>query len=120
MAQILTVDDSVTMRQMVKFTLARAGHEVDEAGDVEQALRRALGQQYDLVVADVNMPGRNGIELVKALRALPQYKFIPILMLTTESDAELKQAGKAAGATGWVVKPFDPESLMAVVQKVLA
>jgi two-component system, chemotaxis family, chemotaxis protein CheY len=120
MAQILTVDDSVTMRQMVKFTLSRAGHEVDEAGDVDAALQRIMGKQYDLVLADLNMPGKNGIELVKALRALPQYKFTPILMLTTESEAGLKQAGKAAGATGWVVKPFDPDALMTVVKQVLA
>ncbi|WP_018988464.1 response regulator [Aromatoleum toluclasticum] len=119
MAHVLTVDDSITMRQMVRFTLASAGHQVDEAGNADEALERARVRRFDLVVADVNMPGRSGIELVKALRELPGYKFTPILMLTTESDAALKQAGKAAGATGWLVKPFDPDTLISVLRRVL-
>lgn len=120
MAQILTVDDSVTMRQMVKFTLSSAGHEVDEAGNVDEALERVRAKRFDLVIADVNMPGKSGIDLVRALRALPAFKFTPILMLTTESEPALKQAGKAAGATGWIVKPFDPDTLLSVLQRVLA
>ena len=119
MAQILTVDDSITMRQMVKFTLTSAGHEVEEASNVDEALETVRGRRFDLVIADVNMPGKNGIELVKALRAMSAFKFTPILMLTTESEPALKRAGKAAGATGWIVKPFDPDTLLSVLQRVL-
>jgi two-component system chemotaxis response regulator CheY len=119
MALILTVDDSTTMRQMVSFTLASAGHEVGEAANADDALAMAGSRRYELVIADVNMPGRNGIELVRELRKLPEYRFTPILMLTTESEPQLKQAGKAAGATGWIVKPFNPDTLLAVLRRVL-
>ena len=119
MAAILVVDDSTTMRQMVAFTLASAGHQVTEAPDGNQALGLARQKKFDLVITDVNMPGMNGIDLVQSLRGLPECKFIPILVLTTEAGAELKQKGKSAGATGWIVKPFNPELLLATLKKVL-
>ena len=119
MAQILVVDDSTTMRQMVAFTLTSAGHEVVEAPDGNQALATAKTKKFDLVITDVNMPGMNGIDLVQSLRALPDCKFIPILVLTTEAGADLKQEGKSAGATGWIVKPFNPEVLLETLKKVL-
>ncbi|MBV8029924.1 MAG: response regulator [Betaproteobacteria bacterium] len=119
MASILVVDDSTTMRQMVAFTLTSAGHDVTEAPDGNQALAKAKGKKFDLVITDVNMPGMNGIDLVQSLRALPDCKFIPILVLTTEAGAELKQKGRSAGATGWIVKPFNPEVLLDTLKKVL-
>jgi two-component system chemotaxis response regulator CheY len=119
MAHILAVDDSASMRQMVTFTLQDAGHEVLEAVDGQQALQVATSKKVDLVLTDINMPNMDGIALIRALRALPQYKFTPILTLTTESAAEKKMEGKAAGATGWIVKPFNPEQLLAVIKKVL-
>ena len=114
-ARILVVDDSASMRQMVAFALTSAGYAVDEAEDGKVALGRAQGQRFNAVVTDVNMPNMDGI----ALRGLPDYKFTPMLMLTTESAADKKAEGKAAGATGWLVKPFNPEQLVATVQKVL-
>ena len=119
MAKILAVDDSTSLRQMVAFTLKQAGHEVVEASDGRDALQKARGGRVDLVLSDVNMPGMDGISLVKELRMLPSYKFTPILMLTTESSPEKKQEGKAAGATGWIVKPFSPDQLLATVKRVL-
>lgn len=119
MASILTVDDSTSMRQMVSFTLKGAGYEVVEAVDGVEALEIAKTRSFDLVVTDVNMPNMDGISLIKELRNLPDFKFTPILMLTTESAAEKKQEGKAAGATGWIVKPFDPEQLISTIKKVL-
>ena len=119
MAHILVVDDSTTMRQMVSFTLTSASHSITEAGNGVEALRVAQNGKFDAVIADVNMPEMNGIELIKALRALPAYKFVPILMLTTESQNEKKLEGKAAGATGWIVKPFNPEALLNVLGRVL-
>ena len=119
MASILVVDDSTTMRQMVAFTLTSAGHEVTEAPDGNKALVAAKQKKFDLVITDVNMPGMNGIDLVQSLRGLPECKFIPILVLTTEAGAELKQKGKSAGATGWIVKPFNPEVLLETLKKVL-
>ncbi len=119
MAQILVVDDSTSMRQMVSFTLKGNGHQVVEAVDGVQALACAKSQSFNLVITDVNMPNMDGITLTKELRSLPNYRFIPILTLTTESSAEKKMAGKAAGATGWLVKPFNPEQLIATVKKVL-
>ena len=116
---ILTVDDSSTMRQMITFTLKGAGFEVLEAGDGVEALEVAKGKKLSLVVTDVNMPRMDGITLVQRLRALPEFRFTPILVLTTESDASMKQKGKEAGATGWIVKPFSPEKLLEVVNKVL-
>jgi two-component system, chemotaxis family, chemotaxis protein CheY len=121
MAKILTVDDSASMRQMVDLTLKSAGHEVVSAVDGVDALRKASdGEPVDLVITDVNMPNMDGITLVRELRRLPQYRGVPLLVLTTEASAERKQEGRAAGATGWLVKPFDPERLLATVDKVLA
>ena len=119
MASILAVDDSASMRQMVTFTLKGAGYEVVEAADGVQALNAAKTRRFNLVITDVNMPNMDGIALIKELRALPNYKFTPLLMLTTESSPEKKQLGKAAGATGWIVKPFNPEQLLSTVKKVL-
>ena len=119
MATILAVDDSNSMRQMVSFTLKQAGHDVTEAADGEEALALAKSNSFNLVISDVNMPKMDGIALIKALRTLPSYKFTPLLMLTTESGSDKKQEGKAAGATGWIVKPFNPDQLLATVKRVL-
>lgn len=119
MASILAVDDSASMRQMVAMTLKQAGYEVVEAVDGEAALQLAKSKAFNLVLTDVNMPKMDGITLTRQLRALPNYKFTPILTLTTESAADKKQEGKAAGATGWIVKPFNPDQLLATVKKVL-
>jgi len=119
MAKILAVDDSTSMRQMVSFTLKAKGHEVTEAVDGVDALGKAKANGFDLVLSDVNMPNMDGISLVKELRKLPSFKFTPILMLTTESTGDKKQEGKAAGATGWIVKPFNPDQLLASINKVL-
>lgn len=119
MSKILAADDSASMRQMVGFTLKGAGHEVVEAVDGVDALNRAKNESFDLVLSDVNMPNMDGIELVKNLRTLPNYKFTPILMLTTESGTDKKTEGKQAGATGWIVKPFNPDQLLTVIKKVL-
>jgi two-component system chemotaxis response regulator CheY len=119
MANILAVDDSASMRQMVSFALKGAGHQVTEAADGQAALDIAKGQKFDLVLSDVNMPKMDGITLAKELRSLPDFKFTPILMLTTEAGANKKQEGKAAGATGWIVKPFNPEQLLATIKKVV-
>lgn len=119
MATILTVDDTASMRQMISFTLNSVGHEVIQACDGNEALQLLQGKKVDLVIADVNMPNMDGITLVKSLREQAEYKFIPILMLTTESQESKRQQGKVAGATGWIVKPFNPEQLLNVVKKVL-
>ena len=119
MPHILAVDDSSSMRQMVSFTLASAGYAVTEAEDGAIALDKARGGQYDLVLADVNMPNLDGISLIRALRALPAYQYTPMLMLTTEAGDGKKQEGRAAGATGWLVKPFNPEQLLATLKRVL-
>ena len=117
-ARILVVDDSASMRQMVSFALTSAGFAVEEAEDGAVALGRAKGQRFNAVVTDVNMPNMDGIARSRELRQRPDYKFTPLLMLTTESAADKKSEGKAAGATGWLVKPFNPEQLVATVQKV--
>lgn len=116
--RILTVDDSKTMRDMVAFTLKNGGYTPVEAVDGKDALRVLGGGPVDCVITDLNMPNMDGIELIKAIRANPAHRSVPILMLTTESDATKKDAGKQAGATGWLVKPFDPEKLLATVRKV--
>jgi two-component system chemotaxis response regulator CheY len=107
------------MRQMVSFTLKGAGYTVVEAVDGKDALNKAKSQKFDLVITDVNMPVMDGITFIKNLRGDPNYKFTPMLMLTTESSADKKSEGKAAGATGWIVKPFNPEQLLNTVKKVL-
>ena len=119
MANILAVDDSSSMRQMVAFTLKGAGYQVVEAADGQEALNKAKSQQFDLIITDVNMPIMDGITFIKNLRGEANYKFTPMLMLTTESSADKKAAGKAAGATGWIVKPFNPDQLLNTVKKVL-
>jgi two-component system chemotaxis response regulator CheY len=119
MARILAVDDSAAMRQMVGATLKGAGYEVITANDGQEALDWARKETVDLVLTDVNMPRMDGIELVRALRALESYRLTPLLVLTTEAGLERKLEGKAAGATGWVVKPFNPDRLLATVAKVL-
>ena len=119
MASILAVDDSASMRQMVAFTLKGAGYNVIESVDGKDALEKAKSGGADVVLTDVNMPNMDGIELVRQLRQLPKYKFTPMLLLTTESGADKKAQGKAAGATGWLVKPFNPEQLLATIAKVL-
>lgn len=119
MTCILAVDDSVSMRQLVAFTLKEAGFQVVEAVDGEDGLRKAQSTQADLVLTDVNMPKMDGIELIRNLRQLPAYRFTPMLLLTTESANDKKAEGKAAGATGWIVKPFNPEQLVATINKVV-
>jgi two-component system chemotaxis response regulator CheY len=115
----LIVDDSPTMRQMVAFTLTNAGFTVIEAQDGKDAVNKvAGGGKMDVVVTDLNMPEMDGIALIKELRKLSAFRFTPILMLTTESAAEKKQAGKEAGATGWIVKPFNPEILLKTIARV--
>jgi two-component system chemotaxis response regulator CheY len=116
---VLAVDDSASIRQMVTFTLKSAGYQVVEATDGEDGLTKAKSNGVNLVLTDQNMPKMDGLTLIKSLRALPQYKAIPILMLTTESGDAMKAQGKAAGATGWLVKPFDPAKLVEVVKKVI-
>ncbi|MCJ8302605.1 response regulator [Shewanella sp.] len=119
MKKILAVDDSASMRQMVCFTLKTAGFDVTEACNGDEALKVAQQGEYDLVISDVNMPIMDGLTLIRHLRTLPNYKFTPLLMLTTESGTEKKQEGRSAGATGWIVKPFNPDQLLATVRKVL-
>lgn len=116
---IMTVDDSASVRQMVSFTLKQSGYEVVEACDGKDALAKLSGQKVDMIITDLNMPNLDGIGLIKGARANPACRFTPIVMLTTESQESRKQEGKAAGATGWIVKPFKPEQLLAVVKKVL-
>ena len=119
MRSILAVDDSPSMRKMVSFTLSSAGFKVVEAVDGVDALEKAQAQNIDLVLADQNMPRLDGIGLTRKLREDPKFQNTPILILTTESSDQMKQAGRAAGATGWLVKPFDPNRLIEVIQKVL-
>ncbi len=119
MFSILTVDDSPSIRQMVAFTLKNAGYQVIEAADGREGLERAREKTVNLVLTDQNMPNLDGIGLVKALRGLPAYSTTPILILTTESSDAMKAKGREAGATGWLVKPFDPMRLIEVVKKVI-
>jgi len=119
MAKIMTVDDSVSLRRLVASALKSAGHDVSEADSGQSALNVAQTTTFDLVISDLNMPGMDGLTLVGQLRKLPAYRSTPILILTTEMDPTKKQAAKAAGATGWLVKPFDPSQLLATIRKVL-
>lgn len=116
--RILTVDDSKTIRDMVSFTLRKAGFDVDEAEDGKVALSVLGRGRYDLIITDLNMPNMDGISLIKNVRTDSQHRGVPILILTTEGDATKKNDGKAAGATGWLVKPFNPEKLVELVQRV--
>jgi two-component system chemotaxis response regulator CheY len=115
---IMVVDDSTSMRQMLNFTLGGAGYQVVEASDGVDALAKSGTQKVDLFITDLNMPNMDGIQLIRQLRAVTQHRFTPIVLLTTESHQEKKMEGKAAGATGWIVKPFEMPQLLAVVKKV--
>jgi len=119
MTKVLVVDDSNSIRDMVSFTLKSAGYETVEAKDGVEGLGKAKTGAFDLVISDVNMPNMDGITLCQELRKLPNFKFTPILMLTTESSGDMKMKGKAAGATGWLVKPFNPEKLLATIKRVV-
>lgn len=116
---IMTVDDSTSIRQMVSFTLTQAGYEVKEAVDGKDAIAKLAAATVDMVITDLNMPNMDGVEMIKQIRAQGKFKFIPILMLTTESNDTKKQEGKAAGATGWIVKPFNAAQLIEVIKKLL-
>lgn len=119
MASILVVDDSASLRNMVTFTLKQEGFDIVEAGDGQDALTKARSGRFDLVLSDVNMPVMDGITFCSELRKLPAFRFTPVLMLTTESSPEMKQRGKTAGATGWLVKPFNPEKLLSTIKRVI-
>lgn len=116
----LIVDDSTSIRQMVAFTMQEAGFEVVEGSNGQEAIDNIAGKKVDIVITDLNMPVMDGMTLIRTLRGMPTFKFTPILMLTTESQDTKKQEGKAAGATGWIVKPFNPQQLLQVVGKVVA
>ncbi len=119
MKTIMTVDDSASLRQMVSLVLRGGGFAVVEAVDGLDALSKLKGQELHLFLKDINMHRMDGLEFTRQLRAMPEYKFVPIVLLTTESHPEKKQEGKAAGATAWIVKPFNPDQLLAVVGKVM-
>jgi two-component system, chemotaxis family, chemotaxis protein CheY len=116
---VLVVDDSTSMRQMVSFTMKEAGFAVLEGANGAEAITQAQGKPVDLVITDLNMPVMDGMTLIRTLRGKAEFRFTPILMLTTESQQEKKLEGKAAGATGWIVKPFNPEQLLQTVSKVV-
>ncbi|MDE2120441.1 MAG: response regulator [Betaproteobacteria bacterium] len=116
---ILIVDDSASLRQVVRIALSSAGYEVIEACDGVDALSKLDGRKVHLIISDVNMPNMNGIELVRQVKARAEYKFTPVIMLTTESQAEMKAQGQAAGARAWVVKPFQPAQMLAAVAKLM-
>jgi two-component system chemotaxis response regulator CheY len=116
---IMTADDSASIRQLVKMTLVEAGYGVVEAVDGREAFDRFLASPTNMLITDLNMPNIDGIELIKKIRGLPSGKFIPIVLLTTESDGSKKEAGKAAGASGWIVKPFNKDQLLGVVKRLL-
>ncbi len=116
---IMIVDDSASLRQVVNIALRGAGYDVIEACDGKDALSKLGGQKINLIISDVNMPNMDGISFVKAVKQLPNYKFTPIIMLTTESQDAKKQAGQAAGAKAWVVKPFQPEQMLTAVSKLI-
>ncbi len=117
--RIMSVDDSASIRQMVSFTLKGEGYDVVEAEDGQDAINKLNSDLVDLIITDLNMPNMNGIDLIKAVRQDPAKKFLPIILLTTESNSDKKSMGKEAGATGWIVKPFKPDQLLAVVKRVL-
>lgn len=118
-ARILTVDDSASVRMTTKIALTNAGYEVTEAVDGLDGLNKAKADNYDLIVTDLNMPNMNGLQMIEALRQSPAHMGVPIIFLTTESDADMKNRAKAAGATGWITKPFAPENLVKIARKVL-
>ncbi|NOT58352.1 MAG: response regulator [Deltaproteobacteria bacterium] len=116
---ILVIDDSPSMREMIAFTLKRAGYTILQSGDGQEALAKLGNERVALIITDLNMPVMDGMTFIKEARVNPRLKFTPILMLTTESQEEKKQEGKAAGATGWLVKPFDPQQLLSTIAQVL-
>ena len=116
---IITVDDSSSIRQMIRFTLTSEGYKVLEAVDGVDALEKLTMNQVDMVLTDLNMPNMDGIEFIKNLRAQQNFKFVPIVFITTESQQEKKTEGREAGATGWIVKPFKPEHLLSVIKKLI-
>ena len=116
---ILIVDDSASMRQLVKISLASAGHQVIEACDGRDALNKLTGQKINLVISDVNMPNMDGLSFVKAAKLLPAYRFTPVIMLTTEASDAMKQQGQASGAKAWMVKPFQPAQMLTAVSKLI-
>lgn len=120
MASVLTVDDSPSIRQAIKIALGAEGHEVDEAGDGAEGVAKASAKSFSLIITDLNMPVMDGLTMIRQLRAQPAYAGVPILFLTTESDDGIKGQAKAAGATGWITKPFAPDQLVRIVSKVLA
>ena len=117
--RILTVDDSASLRVAIKIALTTAGYDVDEAVDGSDGLRKASAAKFDLIVTDLNMPNMDGLTMIESMRKLPQLAGTPIIFLTTESDPGMKQRAKTAGATGWITKPFQPDSLVKIVKKVL-
>lgn len=119
MSQVLIVDDSRSIRELLTSVLAGAGYKVTSAIDGQQGLATARTSDFDLVITDINMPEMNGFELLKSLRQLPDYTFKPILILTTEFSQDMKMKGKEAGATGWMVKPFDPDKLIEIIKRIL-
>ncbi|WP_196158107.1 response regulator [Reinekea sp. G2M2-21] len=119
MSKILIVEDSASMRQLASFTLKSAGHDVTEAKDGVEGLAMASATQFDAILTDKNMPNKNGLDMVKELRQKPNYRSTPIIMLTTESSDKEKQEGKAAGLTGWMVKPFQPDKLLTTFKRIL-
>jgi two-component system chemotaxis response regulator CheY len=119
MARVLTVVDSVSLRRLVAATLTQAGHDVTEASNGAEGLEAAKKGTFNLVISDLNMPIMDGLTFIKHMRGLAAYKFTPILVLTTEMDPDKKKSAKEAGATGWIVKPFDPEQLLTTIRKVL-
>jgi two-component system chemotaxis response regulator CheY len=116
---ILTVDDSASIRVAIKIALTTAGYAVTEAGDGAEGIRKAQAAKFDLIITDLNMPVMDGLTMIENMRKMPELCGVPIIFLTTESDAGMKQRAKAAGATGWVTKPFQPENLVKIVKKVL-
>ncbi len=118
-ANILTVDDSASIRLTTRIALTNAGYTVTEAVDGADGLNKMKSGNFDLIVTDLNMPNMDGLAMIRGLRQLPAYMGTPVIFLTTESDGDLKQQAKAAGATGWLTKPFDPENLIKIVRKVL-
>ena len=119
MKTVMTVDDSASLRQMVGVVLRGGGYQVVEAVDGMDALSKVKGQDLQLILTDITMPNMDGLEFTRRIRAMPDYRFVPVVLLTSESNPEKKQLGKAAGATAWIVKPFNPDQLLAVVKKVV-
>ncbi len=119
-ASILVVDDSVSIRQSVRFILEQSGYTVHEAADGAEGLKSLAEHKADLVITDVNMPNMDGLTMVKKIRETEGVKFVPILVLTTESQGSVIEEGKKAGATGWIVKPFNDEKLIETIKKVIS